>query len=61
MALGIGAAIMTSGPPPPATVPASGEIWFAESYDRTTFAMRNPTTTVRPNATFAMVAHVTTR
>ncbi len=59
VALAAGGAVLiaTRDAPRPSTVPARGEIWFGEAYDPTTFAIRGRTDSVRPNATFAMVAH----
>lgn len=47
------------GRQPQGTVPAPGEIWFGETYDRATFVVDGRTGTLRPNARFAMVAHPT--
>ena len=41
-------------------LPETGQIWFGNGFDPRTFEITDRTTTVRPGATVAAVAHLTT-
>jgi hypothetical protein len=57
--LGQGPVIGTVGPDASA-VPAAGQVWFGKSFDPRTFEITDRNTTVKPGATVAAVAHLTT-